>query len=224
MSKAAEAQELCACQLIKRTDGLVWCCTECHRYWKNDKRLTSVSKVTNALLPTDFSGINPVVLECARLRGIFVDTYFCEWLADPLNVMPLADVVPMVAPKFPERGEQHAADTVQRIERLLEWWQKSGMRCLATQKVVHSEVDGVAGMMDLSTDRGIFDLKCVSELRPVYALQLGAYASYDDLAPQGVGIIHVQKDRIKMVPYDPAKVRRQWRAAVDWFNTAKELQ
>jgi hypothetical protein len=215
---------ICACQATPRADDIVWCCKACYRYWKGPHRLTSVSKVIHTLLPTDYSAINPVVLEGARLRGVFVDTYFCEWLTDPLDVIPLRDVGSFIAPQFPVDGEKYAGDTMHRIEMLLEWWQKSGIKCLSAQKIIHSDDDGIAGTMDLSTDRGIYDLKCVSRLQPAYGLQLGAFASYDDSAGQGLGIIHCTKDRVRLVPYDAAKCKRQWRSCVSWFNTAKELQ
>src|SRR5262245_18955913 len=99
----------CTCQTIGAPKELRRC-EEHHRYWLGDRQLDSVSKVIHTLLPTDFSAVPPLVLECARLRGIIVDTYFSEWLTDPINVVPVENICEMVAPSFPADQSRYGND------------------------------------------------------------------------------------------------------------------
>ncbi len=81
----------CSCQWnLERPK--IWLCPGCHTYRKGKTVFTSVSQVIKALIPADYSQVDPVVLEIARLRGTFVDTYFSEWLVDPASTLQLASV------------------------------------------------------------------------------------------------------------------------------------
>ncbi len=213
--------ESCTCGLEAKPE--IWLCPICHAYRKGSQQFTSVTKVIKKLLPADYAAVDPTVLEIARLRGVFVDTYFSEWLIDPAAVMDLKTVREMVEPQFPRDGEKHSEDVVTRISRLLDWWNASKMKLKAVQGIVHSVTDGVAGTFDLGIDAAILDLKCVSQLQPNYALQLGAYLEYDTGLREQTGIIHVTKDKVKLVTYDAAKCRKQWRSAIAWFRTVEEL-
>ncbi len=180
-------------------------CVSHHRYFLGDQELVSVSKVIRTVLPTDYSGIMPEVLEHARGRGERVDRYFCEYLrTGTLTIAP---------------GEW--ADVVSRLSLLIRWFDKSGMTVESIQETVHSKQDGVAGTMDLRAG-GVVDVKVVSELQPSYALQLGAYAEYGQ--EDGAGIIHVTAKDCRFVPYDVNQCKAWWRQAVEWFRTMQEIK
>lgn len=181
-----------------------------------------MSKVKRTLLPEDYSGVDPTVLECARLRGVFVDTYFCEWLASSGNVVDLQTVQDMIEQEFPVDGSKHALDTVTRIKRVLDWWASSDFSFKAAQKIVYDERDGIAGTLDLDLDGWILDIKAVSSLQPNYRLQLGAYGLYHPEDKQ-MGILHVTKDKVRLVEY-PRECRIEWKAAVCWYRTLNTLQ
>ncbi len=221
MASSAVAVNQCSCQWQK--SPLMTLCPACHRYAKNGQEYTSVSRVIKDLLPPSYDGIDPVVLEIARLRGTFVDTYFSEWLiAAPLSMLSRQEVKEMIAPQFPQDGEKHAEDTVTRIERLLDWWTGKGWKATGVQKTVYSDIHKIAGTMDVRTDGLIADVKCVSSLQPNYSLQLGAYSTYD--AASSVAIIHVTKDKVRLVEYDNAKCRNQWINGLVWWQSKQELQ
>lgn len=193
---------LCPCDQIGKP-AEVWFCEEHHAYGHGDARLTSVSQVIRTVLPTDYSMVDPAVLENARIRGERIDGYFMTYLSTG-NVMT-------------EAGER--SDVVERLGRLITWWDKNGWN-VTTQKIVHD--DRVAGTLDLEVNEEfIIDLKCVSELQPAYKLQLGAYlvlGGYERAA-----ILHCKKDRIRLVEYDGQDCKRQWRAAANWYHVQKEL-
>ncbi len=215
-----DAREVCTCGLEVREE--IWCCPRCHVYRRGKLEYTSVSKVIRTLMPGTYDDVDPVVLEVARLRGKFVDDYFSEWLKDPSGVVPLSDIHEMIAWRFPRDGYKNSKDTANRIERLLEWWQKSGMVAKDVQRIVYSDSDGIAGTFDLGTDALIIDLKNVSSLQPGYMLQLGAYVSY--CAGRDLAILHVTKDKIKLVLYDIDKCMDAWEAAAVWYKTLAVLR
>lgn len=204
-----EAVANCLCQSIGAPKQIRFC-AEHHDYWLGDRQLTSVSKVIKTLLPTDFSAVPPDVLETARLRGQAVDFYFSEYLRwGNVTVHP---------------GER--SDVVDRLSRLIDWWERQRLEACAVQHTLFSEEDGIAGTCDVMTDDLIIDLKNVSQLQPSYALQLGAYISMDSqkFPLRETAILHVTKDTVKLIHYDSKTVKRQWRNCVSWFNTVKELQ
>lgn len=204
-------------------------CAEHHAYWLGDQRLESVTKVIKSVLPADYAKVDPVILECARLRGSFIDTYFCEWLSDPNGVLSPAEIAGMIEPGFaaivPAAAADLTADTVQRINRLLDWWSASKLQAISIQRTVFSERDGVAGTFDLATEDMIFDLKCVSKLQPNYGLQLGAYLTMDDqkFPIRGGAVINVTKEKVRLVTYNAKQCKDQWRSCIGWYRTMKEL-
>lgn len=223
MAESAVIPALCDCQGFITPE--IRLCSKCHRYWKDRQEFISVTKVIKTLLPADYSGIDETVLEIARLRGIFVDSYFSEWLRDPASVVDLPTVESMVASEFPREHEKHAKDTVNRIDMLLDWWIGQNYKATAVQKIVHSVKQRVAGQLDVATEEMILDVKCVSKLQPNYQLQLGAYYDYDEqvFPAREVGIIHVQKDRVKLVPFKAKICREQWRACLEWYQVRHDL-
>jgi hypothetical protein len=193
----------CTCQTIGAPNEIRFCSDD-HAYWLSDKRLTSVSAVIKAIFPTDYSMVDPAVLENARIRGERVDKHFTTYVTTG-NVTI-------------EPGER--SDVVDRLSRLIDFWDKNGYNVTSAQKIVHD--DTIAGTLDLEiSDEYIMDLKCVSALQPAYKLQVGAYLSlggYDRAA-----IIHVMKGKVKLVPYDAEECRGIWKRGVEWYKTMKAL-
>jgi hypothetical protein len=205
-------------------------CPDHHKYFIGDRRLTAVSRVIHAMMPTDYSAVSPLVLENARLKGKFIDGYFSDWLESPQSMLGLDDFRAQVEPHFSgddyATPQKHANDAMQRLDMLLGWWQKQGYQHKAVQSIVYSEADGIAGMFDIATEDKIIDLKCVSSLQPAYSLQLGAYLSYDPqkFPLRDAAILHVTKERVKLVAYDAKKCKRQWQDCVGWYKTMMELR
>lgn len=199
----------CACQTIGAPKELRQC-VEHHAYWHSDRQLASVSSVIKSVFPTDYSAVDPDVLETARIRGSAVDAYFSEYLkTGQVTVEP---------------GER--TDVLDRLERLIVWWEQSGMVAKQVQQSVFSLTDGIAGTFDIGTEDKLIDLKNVSQLQPGYMLQLGAYIDYDaqQFPQRDPTILHVTKDKVRLVPYDRKKCRQSWQSAVSWWRTMKELK
>src|SRR5207247_3113843 len=181
MKAAAEIQEVCVCGLEERTN--IWRCPH-FRYYKGKKEFTSVGRVIKTLLPPAYDGIDPAVLEHARIRGERVDSYFSEYLRSGTVTL--------------NAGEWQEVSSY--LERLIHWWDKQNLHAAEVQKIVYSETDGIAGTLDIRTKDAIYDVKCVSQLMPNYSLQVGAYALYADSKNlPDVGIIHVTKSGVRLV-------------------------
>ncbi len=159
-------------------------CDECHRYWRGDKELVSVSKVLRSTWPfkPNYDAAKPEVIENARDRGVVVDSLFTSYLRGQLQTIP--------------RGTR--ADAVDLFFRLKRYWdgRKHGT---VTAQVILAD-NAVAGQCDVIDDDGeawIYDLKATHDIEPMYQLQLGAYASlYFETFKRpvkGIGIIHVTK-------------------------------
>ena len=201
----------CRCGSIGNVDGIRFCAGH-HRYWLNDRELSSVGKVIKTVFPTSYDGADPAVLENARVRGVLVDQYFCQYL----QLKP--------GEEFSVGTERQ--DVKDRLKALIPWWERSELEVIATQEIVYSEADGIAGALDIRCSDGIsehvIDLKCVSELKPAYALQLGAYLTYSNA--DCVGILHSTAKGVKLVSYDADRCRWWWQHAVDWYRTMQEIQ
>lgn len=178
-----------------------------HVYSKGLVTYTSVSAVIKSVLPTDFSGVPPEVLENARLRGVFVDETFCAWLNGKCPVIP--------------KGTDQ--DWVNRLQMLIEWWNKNMDGEWETQVTLSDEANLIAGTVDLRNraEKRKLDLKVVSELQPAYSLQLGAYGWMEET--EAIGIIHVTKDRVRLVKYDLDDCCNTWVTALFWYQAKKRL-
>ena len=167
-----------------------------HTYWHGDLQLESVSHIISEMMPTDYSMIPAHVLENARLRGIAIDKYFGAYVKNRNCEVPIGE----------------SEDIVRRLRLLIGWWNNSIYRDedWQIQPILGSIEDGVAGTADLISQRIILDLKVVSELRPTYQLQLGAYLSMAD-HPREAGIIHLTKDTCRFVRYERGQCREKWR-------------
>ena len=196
--------QACRCGSIGAPKDIRFC-EEHHRYWLGDSELASVSKVIKAVLPTDYSKVDAAVLEHARIRGERVDRYFSEYLrTGTVQVLP---------------GEWK--DVVERLSKLIPWWDTSGLQALAVQEIVFSEEDGIAGMLDIRILDGVIDLKVVSELQPAYALQLGAYLDYAGV--NGAAILHASSNGVRLVNYDVRQCWQWWRSCVTWWKAMQEI-
>jgi len=229
--KAVAAQEqACSCMWeLPRKD--IWRCERCHVYRKGKQEFVSVTRVSKALLPTDYAAIDPITLKIAMVRGILVDQYFTEWLVQgDDNMIPLADVPEMIAPQFPpERTDgtpvdrmRFAIDTAERTMLLIAWWKAQGWTATAIHRIVYDERAGVAGETDVETEGRILDLKVVSAIQPNYELQLGGYLELDGGEKQGA-VIHVTKEFVRLVPYNAQRARMRWRSGLDWYWTKEGM-
>lgn len=201
--------DTCLCDSIGAPLAIRFC-PDHHRYHFGDKRLVSVSEVIRTLYPTDYSMVDPAILENARTRGVLVDRYFCEYLKTGKVEVP-----------WDERD-----DVKERLKILIPWWDRSGMEICDVQQIVFSKQDGVAGTLDIAVitkegKAGVLDLKAVSSLQKSYQLQLGAYLSYS--GADEAGIVHVTKDKCRLVNYDSDTCKRQWKAIITAFNVIQEL-
>ncbi len=179
-----------------------------HVYSRGLVTYTSVSAVIKSVMPTDYSAIPEDVLANARDRGIWIDAMLTSWLRNEQ---------PVISKEF---ASEHP-DWVSRLQMLIEWWKKQNFTVRGTQVTVSDEVNLIAGTLDLDCDI-ILDLKIVSELQPSYFLQLGAYLEMMD--GTAAGIIHVTKDRVRLVEYHAQQCRSDWNAALSWYLTKKRLE
>ncbi len=206
---SAVLESACLCECIGAPLAIRFC-AEHHRYHFGDKQLVSVTQVIRTLYPTDYSMVDPAVLEKARIRGVLVDRYFCEYLKSGRVDVP----------------QEEREDVKERLKILIPWWDNSGFEIYDVQQIVFSKNDGVAGTLDIAVITkqgkcGVLDLKAVSSLQKSYQLQLGAYLSYS--GADEAGIVHVTKDKCRLVHYDAETCKRQWRAIVTAYNVIQEL-
>lgn len=185
-------------------------CEPHHKYHIGGKELASVSSVVRSIIPTDYSAVNPEILENARHRGIAVDEVLSAYINDELTEIP--------------SGIRE--DSSAMLERLIPWFVKQGFAGAEAQVCVND--DEVAGTIDIITDDWILDLKTVSSLQPSYGLQLGGY--YDLASGSGrrkyrLGVIHMRKDfRVpKLVEYDAAECLDRWTIVRDCWQLKREL-
>lgn len=214
-----QAQNGCTCYGLPVPEGIRFC-KPCHRYWIDTRELTSVSAVIDRIFKkkswSDAAEKDPVtafnVLN-ARERGERIDKYLERFvITGELDI-----------------DEDERADVVQRLDMIIPWWNSHMPEdaVITPQKVVYSEEDGVAGTMDFLIDDGegggtVMDLKNTYSPEKAWALQVGAYMTYAD-AGQG-SVLHVTKDRIFLIKYDPSACIRIWEQAMDWWKAIQEIE
>lgn len=160
-------------------------CSCCHRYSRNGKELTSVSKVIRDTWPLkpDFSKADPETLEKAKQRGILVDAFLTQYIRGQNEFIPAGTREDII-----DEGKE-------LYRKLKAWW---GDTWPSTQAQVILANDEMAGTCDIMSHRkGILDLKCSYDIEASYRLQLGLYAllafeQYGQMPP-ALGIIHVTK-------------------------------
>lgn len=173
------ALNACVCGTIGAPLAVRFCNT-CHRYWKGDKELVSVTRVVKTAWPfkPDFSQAQPEVLENARDRGVVVDALFSAYVNGQLETIP--------------RGTR--TDAIELFFKLKDWW--DGRHKESRSQIILAD-DDVAGTCDLIGDDWIYDVKSTYNVEPMYQLQLGFYAALHfstfGRPAKGIGIIHVTK-------------------------------
>lgn len=201
-----------------RVDGDILYRDSTHEYFHRPtgKKLASVSSVIQTVYSTkSWDGVDPAVVENARIRGSAVDRYMTAYVRD--SRLELSG----------DEGE----DVQNRVRIAHRIWEEQfhGMPAEA-QKIVYSLEDGVAGTMDFFVNRSIVvDLKSTYNLEKGVLLQIGAYVEY---APseeiERAGIIHVSpkvyKDGGRWVEYSIPECLRYWRMAVSWWKETKSMK
>lgn len=208
----AELKNGCYCGTIGASSDVRFC-QDCHRYWKGDKELLSVTKILKTTWPfkPDFSKADPAVLENARDRGSVVDSLFSQYVAGQLQRIPAGT----------------RRDAVDLFFKLKTWWDKEyGEVHGQSQVILHD--DDVAGMCDvLSPDERILDVKATYDIEAMYQLQLGAYAqlhfSRFQKPAKSIGILHVTKrfPEPKLVKIDMANAMQDWLLLRDTYFMAQ---
>lgn len=195
-----EAIPTCGCASIGEDPNSVRFCAECHRYWRGDKKLASVSSVIRSTWPLkpDFSRADPAVIENARDRGVVVDQLFSAYVNGALDRIP--------------RGTRQ--DAVELFFKVRRWWD-SRKHENARAQVILADSE-IAGTCDVLTDDCIYDLKATHDVEPVYPIQLAAYAELHFATFQrpakSLGIIHVTKRYAepKILKIDLASAMQDW--------------
>src|SRR6266704_119705 len=141
------------------------------------RKLLSVSEVIRIVYATkSWDGVDPAIVENARIRGTLVDHYMSTYIRDGSVII-----------------EGESADVTNRIKVAHYFYESLFFAMPAeAQVIVYSLADGVAGTMDVWVDRRIIvDFKSTYSIEHSWVLQLGAYAEYAPVAPERAGIIHI---------------------------------
>ena len=205
------SEAICVCSEWDATKTDVRLCEPCHRYWRKNKRLVSVSQLIRDVWPVkpDYSAAPPAVLENARDRGIDVDRLLTMELRGQLG-----DSYPL--------GTRE--DSIELFEKLMECWDNMGLVEVASQVLLAD--NDVAGTCDILADGWIFDLKTTYKLEPYYELQVGMYGLlYDAMhghPPAGLGIIHLTKRQpVKYVDLDVTQCMKDAQLLYDTYFMAQ---
>ena len=160
-----------------------------------------------------WDGVDPAIVENARIRGTLVDHYMSTYIRDGSVII-----------------EGESADVTNRIKVAHYFYESLFFAMPAeAQVIVYSLTDGVAGTMDVWVDHKIIvDIKSTYSIEHSWVLQLGAYAEYAPIAPERAGIIHISpktyKNGGKWLEYDVERCRRYWRNAVAWWKESQTLK
>lgn len=154
-----EVASACTCASIGEDPTTVRLCAVCHKYWRGDQRLTSVTSVIKSTwpVPADFSKADPAVIENARDRGIVVDQLFSLYIVGGLDRIP--------------RGTRQ--DAVELFFKVRRWWDGHKHGDVRSQVVLADHE--IAGTCDIVDDDHIYDLKCTYNVEKTYPLQLASY-------------------------------------------------
>lgn len=195
-----ESTSACSCALIGEDPAVVRLCAECHKYWRWDQRLTSVSSVLKSTwpIPPDFSAADPAVLKNARDRGIVVDRLFSAYVIGGLDRIP--------------KGTRQ--DAVELFFKVRKWWDGHKHGDVRSQVILaDSEIAGTCDVMD---DDAIWDLKATYNVEKTYSLQLAAYgelhfATFGRPA-KALNIVHVTERYAepKIIKVDLVSTLQDW--------------
>jgi hypothetical protein len=187
-----------------------------HEYFHQPtgRKLASVSSVISTVYNLkSWDGVDPAVVENARVRGSAVDAYMASYVRNQrLEILnELADVTERVV-------------IAHRV-----WEQEFHGLPAEPQLIVYSLEDGVAGTMDFFVDRRVVvDLKNTYSKERGWILQLGSYCDYAPTKAERAGIIHVSPKTYPKggawIEFDVAECRRYWRMAVSWWKETKTMK
>lgn len=197
---AVVLEAVCRCASIGEDAAKVRFCAECHRYWRGDKQLTSVSKVLRTIWPLkpDFSRADPAVIENARDRGVVTDALFSLYVKGGLDRIP--------------KGTRQ--DSVELFFKVRRWWDNRKHGQVESQVILADSE--VAGTCDVKDDDEIYDLKCTHDIEDTYPLQLAAYGELHFSTYQrpvkSLNIIHCTKRYAepKIIKVDLAQTIEDW--------------
>lgn len=198
----------CGCASIGEDPNAVRFCAECHRYWRGDKKLASVSRVIKSTwpIPPDFSKADPAVLENARDRGIVVDSLFSAYVNGTLDRIP--------------RGTRQ--DAVLLFYKVRRWWDGRKHENARAQVILAD--NEIAGTCDILDGDSIYDLKATYNVEKIYPLQLAAYAELHFATFQKpaakLGIIHVTEryPEPKIIKVDLLDTMQDWQTMRQMWN------
>lgn len=195
-----EAIPTCMCASIGEDGAKVRFCPECHRYWRGDRQLVSVSKVLRTIWPLkpSWDKVDPAVIENARDRGIVADALFSQYVIGGLDRIP--------------RGTRQ--DAVELFFKVRRWWDGRKHSEVASQVILADQE--VAGTCDVKDGDDIYDLKCTHDIEDTYPLQLAAYGELHFATfgrpVKSLNIIHCTKRYAdpKIIKVDLASTIEDW--------------
>ncbi len=193
-------ESICNCASIGEDPAIVRLCPACHRYWKGDKQLWSVSWLLKRLWPIkpSFDGVNPEIIENARERGTEVDRLFSAYVIGALDRIP--------------KGTRQ--DSFSLFSKARRWWDNHKHGEVRSQVILAD--DEVAGTCDVKDDDIIYDLKCTYNIEHTYPLQLAAYGqlhfSTFGRPVKSLNIIHVSErfSEPKIIKVDLVSTMEEW--------------
>lgn len=148
----------CTCGVVTED---VFQCEADHRLWRHGKRLTSVSRIIDSIMPTAWDAIPADKLENARRRGAEVDSIFCDLIVGKITDYPVGT----------------HDDSMRLVDKLVTWFDKQNFKSVQTQVVLGCHDHG--GVMDLRLDGMRVDLKATYNVETTAKLQVAGYAALD---------------------------------------------
>lgn len=192
----------CLCEVIAAEVQL---CLEHHAYWMNGRRLYGVTSVIKEVLPTDYSGVPPDVLENARNRGNEVDALAAKYVVGQLSEYPAGT----------------REDAIPLFEKFQAWWDKQNFRKVEAQVLVTNRQD-IAGLIDIRADGDIYDVKATSDLLYTHHLQMAGYTELNDGGR--ARLIHVTKrNKAAKIADIELTAYGDWRTIRDFWRLTRRL-
>ena len=193
----------CQCEVITEQINF---CEPHHRYWLGGNRLPGVTSVINDVLPTDYDGIPEHVLENARVRGVEADALMTGYVNGTLTEIPAG-------------VREDARDLFLKFK---DWFDKQNFKTAQAQILVHDTE--IAGLVDLKADGVIFDVKCVSEIKPSHHMQVAGYSELD-YSSVGYGhLIHLTKrHKVARIMDVSQQSFKDWRTVRQFWELKRRL-
>ncbi len=166
-----------------------------HTYTVEGRRLPSVTEIL-APIRTDFSAVDPAVLEVARTRGVAIDRMI----------------------ELHESGALDYSSVTPEMAAYLEVWEKiktdTGLKVMEVQERVANPHYGYAGTLDLRVHMfgkvSIVDVKCTASGVPGVGPQTAAYAKGDHGIPRFALYLRPNASGKIVGRLDPLTDRNDW--------------